>query len=321
MLRRVEACPVATVIIATRDRASRLNRCLQSLNEDRSQTSCEVLIVDNGSTDNTSQVVSAAAESSSRPMRLLQEPIAGVSYARNSAIRAARGDYLLFTDDDVVIHDGWIDALVGAFEPGVVAVGGRVCPQFPQGRPAWLGDYPNPVTLNDEGPVPFEMNPDLLPVGANMATRRDALESMAAPFNTLLGHGRALSIGSEDTYLLGRLAMTGRIVYTPTAVVDHPIDDPVRLSFEGAQRRYFQTGIGYERCRRLLEGTAPGHVRRLELLARATRYAVIAHRRCTRPAVREPDLAREELVALLTLGKHLEMVSSDLAMWCARRFQ
>src|SRR6266550_1086469 len=73
----------------------------------------ELLVVDNNSTDDTPDVL---AEFASRlPLRALREPMPGKSNAANLAVREARGEYILWTDDDVLAGSDWVRQYVDAF--------------------------------------------------------------------------------------------------------------------------------------------------------------------------------------------------------------
>ena len=97
-----------SVIIATRDRAPLLKGTLDAL---RNQVSpgcpVEVLVVDNGSIDDTRAVVEAAHRESTIPVIYLSESRPGKSHALNAAVAHARGDLLAFTDDDVLPSRSW----------------------------------------------------------------------------------------------------------------------------------------------------------------------------------------------------------------------
>ena len=234
---------VVTVVIPTRNRANSLARCLDAILADRSAAEREVVVVDNGSTDTTPLV---ARE---RGVRLVTEPRPGASLARNRGIDAARGDVILFTDDDVVVADGWTDALIAPLDdPSVGAVGGRVIATFPDGRPEWLTEDGvfQPMTLADFGRMPFRFGVEV-PIGANMAMR--AKLTVDHRFNTYLGHTGRLGYGYEDTELMHRIADQHIVLYAPDAVALHVLDAP-RLTLDSARRVQLHHGAGmalYER--------------------------------------------------------------------------
>src|SRR4051794_39692059 len=95
-----------SVVVPTRNRAGRLRALLESL---AAQPAHEVIVVDNASSDDTQAVV---ADAGVRGIRL-PEPM-GPAVARNRGWRAARGELVVFTDDDVVAQPGWLNAIAAA---------------------------------------------------------------------------------------------------------------------------------------------------------------------------------------------------------------
>src|SRR5437899_184406 len=92
--------PLLTIAICTFNRADLLPRSLDSVrNQMRTSADLEIMIVDNGSTDHTRDMVAEVQAEDSR-VRYVVEPNAGISHARNRALREARGEYLAFLDDD-----------------------------------------------------------------------------------------------------------------------------------------------------------------------------------------------------------------------------
>ena len=67
----------------------------------------ELLFVDNASTDNTAEAVDGFVKKGPMPVRYLFEPGKGKSFALNRGVREARSDFLVFTDDDIALDDGW----------------------------------------------------------------------------------------------------------------------------------------------------------------------------------------------------------------------
>jgi hypothetical protein len=234
----------------------------------------------------------------------------------------ASGEIVLFTDDDAMVHDGWIDALCGAFEQEIGAVGGRVLPMLVGSRPAWLADFKGvPLTLWDWGTAPFEMRGSELPLGVNMAVRRQLLVDLEEPFDVRLGHRAGASIGYEETHLIRQIGGSHRIVYEPTAVVDHIIDGD-RLSYGAVRRSFFQTGFGRARHERLAgKEDARPHAQRFRAAAHAYGLAVLLRWRNSRRQP-SPASAREEFSAYLHGGEQIEMLLAGApraAEWCARR--
>lgn len=114
MSRSPTPCTV-TVGICTRNREPLLQTSLEQLARTAvpDDVTWEVIVVDNGSTDGTARVLEAMA--SQLPLRALRFDTPGKSHALNYAIEHARGDYILWTDDDVLVDRQWIASYVAAF--------------------------------------------------------------------------------------------------------------------------------------------------------------------------------------------------------------
>jgi hypothetical protein len=221
--------PRATVVICTRNRAATLARvlegfCAQSVPDD---TSWELLVVDNGSTDRTRDVTDAFA--SRLPIRVVDEPEPGLSAARNRAVLAARGEYLLWIDDDAMPSPGWIASYLAAFSewPAAAVFGGPIGLEFDAPLPGWFVPVLPVIGAvygqRDLGPNPSALRPSVteLPFGGNFATRTS--DQRRFPYDTRLGrHPAHPSRGSEETEVLLSMlesGLEGR--WVPAAVVTH----------------------------------------------------------------------------------------------------
>lgn len=109
-----------SVIVPVYNGAETITACLDALaTQTVPSESFELLVVDDGSTDNTTAVVDAwGARHPALNLRLLQQPNAGPAAARNRGARAARSTLLLFTDADCRPVRGWVEALCSALEQG-----------------------------------------------------------------------------------------------------------------------------------------------------------------------------------------------------------
>jgi glycosyltransferase involved in cell wall biosynthesis len=128
-----------SVIIPTFNRAASVDRLIDALRAQVGGADFEVLVVDNGSRDDTAAVVDRHARADPRVRRLFEKS-PGASCARNAGIAAASAPILAFVDDDVCPRPGWIASIVRAFaeHPEVDCIGGRVEPEWPQRPPRWL---------------------------------------------------------------------------------------------------------------------------------------------------------------------------------------
>ena len=101
----------ASIIIPTFNGASRIGNCLDSLVKQTTGRDVEILVVDDGSTDNTANVVRSYSS-----VRIISQANAGPASARNRGAIEARGNILLFTDDDCVPMPDWLEAMLESFQ-------------------------------------------------------------------------------------------------------------------------------------------------------------------------------------------------------------
>ena len=117
--------PLVTVVIPTRNRSAQLAVCLASLHN-LAYPNFEVIVVDNAPSDGSTREIVSHATSVDARIRYLHEPLPGASRARNLGMTAGTGEFVAFTDDDVVVDRLWLNGLVAGFgeDPNVEIVGG-----------------------------------------------------------------------------------------------------------------------------------------------------------------------------------------------------
>ena len=111
--------------------------------QDYPQDEVEILVIDNNSNDSTKQVVEALSYGSRFKLHYLFEAEQGLSTARNTGIRHASGDIVIFIDDDAYPKETtWIQKITSVYQDSTVgAAGGNADPVWPSvGRPDWLHD-------------------------------------------------------------------------------------------------------------------------------------------------------------------------------------
>ena len=215
-----------SVIICTRNRAGLLDQTLLQMRNLSvpDGVTWELLVVDNGSTDHTADIV--ARHQQHLPIRRVPEPTPGKSHALNRAAQAATGDYLLFTDDDVLVDGDWLSAYVRAFRrhPEAAVFGGPIAPWFEGNPPEWLVRTFHQVEYAfaalDLGAEPVPLASPAVPFGANMAMR--AAEQRRYPYDTGLGPQPGGNIRGEETTLVKQMLADGASGWwVPDARVRH----------------------------------------------------------------------------------------------------
>lgn len=179
-----------------------------------------VLVVNNNCTDDTDAVV--ASFSGRLPVRRAFEAEPGLSHARNRALDEARGDFILWIDDDVLVDEEWIVGFAQTVlrHPDALAVGGPIDPWFPpEADPDILEAFPFFRGL-DHGPVEFVLAPDQPIYGGNMAIARRVIGELR--FDTALGTVRGSGIAAEELDFVARLRQRGgSVVWSPRMRLKH----------------------------------------------------------------------------------------------------
>lgn len=215
-----------SVLIATRDRADSLAATLESLEQcDFSRERYHAVVADNGGDPATREVCGEFA--TALPLEYVAAPVGGKNAALNRALEAARGELFVFTDDDVVVDEGWLSAMWEGAERwrDHDVFGGRVLPLWPDGPPKVVLEtrYAG-VAYSILDPEHGEgTDPDFLPFGPNFAVRRRVFDE-GMRFDPALGpRPGAYTMGGE-TELLERLRDRGYLpIFLPDSVVHHRI--------------------------------------------------------------------------------------------------
>jgi glycosyltransferase involved in cell wall biosynthesis len=269
----------ATVLICTYNRAERLRETLQSLRVQASHRPWDVVVVDNNSTDETHAVIAELAPTFPVRVSYLFEPRQGKSYALNTGLLHTSGDAVLFTDDDVVVAEGWLDAACAPLEEEAELsyTGGPVRPLWDAPPPAWFDhdrqDLWGTLAILDYGAEPFIFEArQRVPVGANMAVRRQLIERVGGFHPELGRRGRSL-LGQEQAEFLARARAAGaRGRYVPAMEVHHHVP-AARLTRSYFRRWWYWKGVSRARVDAMHRRTELGlDLSTVPYLARVPRF-------------------------------------------------
>jgi GT2 family glycosyltransferase len=210
--------PSLCIAVCTFNRADSLRALLGAVAamERPQHWSVELVVVDNGSKDQTQDVFRALAPQLPMPARILFEGTPGLSAARNAALRATVADAIVFTDDDCLPQPDWAVALCAGFD----RLGG---PGMLGGRVELFNPLDLPITINRslvarrvDGPTM-----DLVSfMGCNLAFSRRVVESVGR-FDELLGAGARFQSAEDWDYIYRALRAGFPILYCPEIVVFH----------------------------------------------------------------------------------------------------
>lgn len=222
-----------SIIICTYNRADNLKACFDCLTAQVVDDNFiwEVLLVDNNSSDLTKQFTDDYATNCNFRLRYTFASQQGLSHARNHGIQEAKGNILIFIDDDIHVNKRWLQSIYNTFTThSCDAVGGRIHIESPAKLPKWItpemygflghqdfGDDSHPMDGYKE-----------FPFGGNMAIRRSVIDKIGL-FDTEMGRkGVGLKkeelFKGEETDFFHRLADAGgKFYYQPEALVLHKI--------------------------------------------------------------------------------------------------
>lgn len=135
-----------SIIIPTRNRFQYLRDTLNSLSCLFLSDEIEIIIIDNGSTDRTREIVETFTQKNPIPCRYVYEPTPGLHVGRNLGAQLARGEILAYLDDDVFVDPDWLTGIQDAFTnyPELALLGGPCIPYWEGQPPQWILDLKCP---------------------------------------------------------------------------------------------------------------------------------------------------------------------------------
>jgi glycosyltransferase involved in cell wall biosynthesis len=255
---------VASIVIPTRRRPGYLEAALASVAPQAHRAGAEIVVVSDGEDPATEAV---AARHGARLSTLAAG--AGANAKRNAGVAQARGELIIFIDDDVEAPPGWLEALLAGSgaAPEHDVFGGPIRARLDGGGPRACGREGAPITTLDLGPADCDAE---LVWGANMAIRRRALD-LVGPFDPAID-----GTGEEEEWQHRFLARGGRTRYLARAGLDHR-----RVGGDAGVRSLARaTYLRGRSARRydVSKGTAPGIVGEVRTLAGCAWHVV--RRRC-----------------------------------------
>ncbi len=256
--------PPASIVLPTRERAAYLEAALASIAPQARAAGAELVVVDDGD----QPAVRTVADRHGARYLSHPEP-RGLNAARNTGIAATEAPLLVFVDDDVDVHDGWLEALLDAAQacPEHEVFGGPILVRLEGARLHLCGREGPPITALDLGPRDRDAD---FAWGANLSVRRRALERVG-PFDAGLD-----LYGDEEDWQRRLRAQGGRVRYVARAGLDHRRAAP-DATLRALARAAYRRGRNSRRYD-VRKGTPPTVAGELRTLAGCTWHTL--RRRC-----------------------------------------
>lgn len=242
-----------SIIIPTRNRCDLLAIAVRkSIAIAEADGNAEVIVVDNGSTDGT-KALCEELQKKSLHFRYIYDPRPGLHTGRHAGMREAKGDILVFADDDIEPMTTWLQAIHESFkDENVIMVGGKCLPKFEENPPEWLSAMwvPNAqvervlgsLSLIDLGDEVKVVNPFYV-FGCNFAIRRSALLEADGFHPDGMPQELIRFRGDGESHVSNIILNKGyKVLYHPLASVYHYVPK-ARMTEEYFCQRAYNQGV------------------------------------------------------------------------------
>jgi len=219
-----------SVVISTNGQGKNLRQILLSLQKQKfSSKEYEVIIIENGSRGKIKQIVNEINNICNKCVRYIYEPRPGLHYGRNTGAKVAKGDIVLYTDDDVIVDPYWIEEIYRCYENSDVgAVGGKVVGEWEIKPPEWVwmfGTKKNiyPLTVVDWGEGTFELRKRYI-VGANYSARKSIIFEVGGSNPDIFPPHLKYLNGDGECGFIDKVRDKGyKVIYNSKAIIKHCI--------------------------------------------------------------------------------------------------
>lgn len=257
-----------SVIVPTLNRAVLLEKTLMSFTrQDIDSNAFEILVIDNGSSDNTREVVARFGTRFSN-IRYIIETKPGLHEGRHRGLLESRGDILSYADDDIDALPSWLTAISNCFEnPKIGLVGGKNIPDYESEPPEWLekfwvttdqGKYNTYYSLLDFGDDIKTIDPHYV-FGCNFSVRKSIVLNARGFHPDGMPQSMIRYRGDGETHVARHVEKSGyQTLYDPKASVRHCVPMS-RMNMEYMTKRAFAEGItqSYIDTRKRFTGMKP----------------------------------------------------------------
>lgn len=242
-----------SVIIPTRNRSTYLRGTLDSIvKQTFSQEEYEVIVIDNGSTDDTKEVTHSFS-TRIKNLEYHYDDTPGLHVGRHKGLKMAKADILVYADDDIIAFPSWLQAINDSFKDDSVAlVGGKDLPKYESNPPFWIkekwyqlcefGHCMFELSLIDFGDEIKEIVPTYV-FGCNFAIRKEILLETKGFHPDGMPFEKIEYRGDGEGYVTRYIRKKGfKTIYNPKASVYHIVTKD-RMSLDYFKKRAFCAGI------------------------------------------------------------------------------
>jgi glucosyl-dolichyl phosphate glucuronosyltransferase len=231
-----------SIIIPTYNRSDVILQSLETwVKQSLSNNDFEVIIVDNNSSDNSAELIQNFIQGKPN-FRYLLEKKTGSTQARHAGARIAKGDILLFSDDDGLYNENCIQAVLDVYEQNehVTAVAGKIEIQWDSEEPEWIEPYLFMLGRLNYGDK-IRYGKDLYLNGGIFSIRKEVFDELGGFNPDLIGD---YLVGDGDTGLVIKLHEAGKLIgWTPFAEMKHLQFVHKQGTVKDMGRRFYNIGI------------------------------------------------------------------------------
>mgnify|MGYP000596945160 CR=1 FL=1 len=232
-----------SVIIPTLNRCDLLSDALASVRvQSFPADEYEIIVVDNGSTDGTREMVERLKQDNGKPIRYVYEARPGLHWARHAGARAAQGEILAYTDDDAIAHSDWLKELYRAYtELDADCAGGKILIRWDQEPPTWVLPYESVLGRIDRGPEMCLLESGQHINGGNFSIKKQRLFEIGGFNPDQIGQHL---IGDGESGLCDKIHRAGwKMAWVPGALVWHRQFVEKNATLKDIARRYANNGV------------------------------------------------------------------------------
>lgn len=234
-----------SVIIPTYKRTALLPAALASVvAQDFPKQEYEILVVDNA--PESTPAIKALCDPCAKPsIRYIHEPNNGAHNARHAGARIAKGEILVYIDDDEVCPPGWLSAMLAPYQDEMVAMaGGKVILHYETAPPEWLYQFNSLLGACDWGDIPCVRVPYDCLMGGNMSVRTSVFFTVGGFNLDAFGDPRLIHLSGDGECGLARKVYDAelKVWYAPEAWLEHRVPAK-RMTLEYIQQRSAIEGV------------------------------------------------------------------------------